>query len=168
MASRRSWVRIPSAPPNARKFRRTLGYFCAARACILMPYFFDFDSTNRILRCRLEGPVTDEELKDFYRRAAEYVSRTSPRAGVMDLSAVTAFDVSPETVRELAQSSPVMPNQELPRFVIAASPKVFGLARMFELEGQSTRPNLHVVQSMEAACVILRLEKLNFEPIEVN
>jgi hypothetical protein len=130
-----------------------------------MPNFFDFDATNRILRCRLEGPVTDEVLKNYYQLAAEYVSRTSPRAGIMDLSAVTAFDVSPESIRELAQSSPVMPNQELPRFVIAASPKVFGLARMFELEGQHTRPNLHVVQSMEAACVVLGIENLRFEPI---
>jgi hypothetical protein len=133
-----------------------------------MPYFFDFDATNRILRCRLEGRLTDEELKEFYRVSAEYVSRNPPRAAISDFSGVTAFDVSPETVRELARLSPIMPDPELPRFVIAVSPKMFGMARMFELEGQSTRPNLHVVQSMEAACVILGVQKLHFEPIEAN
>jgi hypothetical protein len=130
-----------------------------------MPYFFEFDSTNRVLRCRLQGRLADDELREFYRAAAEHVSRTTPRAAISDFSAVDAFDVSPETIRELARSSPVMSDPELPRFVIAVSPKIFGLARMFELEGQSTRPNLHVVQSLEAACAILGTKNLNFEPI---
>jgi hypothetical protein len=130
-----------------------------------MPYVFDFDSTNRVLRCRLEGCITDDELKAFYRASAEHVASTSPRAAISDFSAVDAFEVSPETIRELARSSPVMSNPELPRFVIAVSPKIFGMARMFELEGQSTRPNLHVVQSPEAACAILGIKNLHFEPI---
>ena len=135
---------------------------------VLMPYFFDFDATHRILRCRFEGRLTDEQLKEFYRVAAEYVSRYPLRAAISDFSAVTAFDVSPETIRELARMSPIIPDPELPRFVIAVSPKMFGMARMFELEGQSTRPNLHVVQSMEAACAILGVEKPHFEPTEAE
>jgi hypothetical protein len=130
-----------------------------------MPYSFDFDSTNRILRCRLEGRLTDDELREFYRVSVDYVARTSPRAAISDFSAVEAFDVSPETVRQLARSSPVIVDLELPRFVIAASPKMFGMARMFELEGQATRPNLHVVQSMDAVCVILGIKNPEFDPV---
>jgi hypothetical protein len=130
-----------------------------------MPYEFDFDKTNRILRCRLEGRITDDVLKDFYRDSVEYVAGTSPKAAISDFSAVDAFEVSPETVRQLARSSPVISDPELPRFVIAVSPKMFGMARMFELEGQTTRPNLHVVQSLEAVCVILGVLNPQFDPL---
>ncbi len=84
----------------------------------------------------------------------------------MDLSGITGIDVSPDTIRELAFSPPVMPNPEAPRFVIAAMPKAFGLARMFELEGQHTRPNLHVVRTLDDACAILGISNFHFEPIE--
>ena len=131
-----------------------------------MPYFFDFDSTNRILRCRLQGHLTDDELKEFHRASVDYVARTSPRSVIGDFSAVDAFDVSPDTVRQLARSSPILVDIELPRFVIAVSPKMFGMARMFELEGQSARPNLHVVQSLEAVCVILGIKDPHFDPIQ--
>ena len=47
---------------------------------------------------------------------------------------------------ELASLPPVIRDREALRFIIAPSPSIFGLARMFELHGQETRPNLHVVR----------------------
>ena len=46
--------------------------------------------------------------------------------------------------------------------VVGSNP--IGSTKLF---GNSEIPK-DVVQSMEAACVILRVEKLNFEPIEAN
>lgn len=133
-----------------------------------MPYQFDFDSTQRILRCRLEGVIADEELREYYRDAERYVVRTDPLAGILDMSGVTSLDVSPNTIRDLAKSPPAMPNPARPRIVIATSPPVFGVVRMFELQGQDTRPNLHVVRSEKEAFAILGIEKAKFEAIQTK
>ena len=130
-----------------------------------MPYHFEFDETNRILRCRFDGRVNDEALKEFYRLAAEYVAQTDPRAAIIDLSAVTSFEVSPETIRELAKSAPAMPDPSRPRCIVAPSPQIFGLARMFEIEGEVTRPNLHVVHTLEEAWAILGVQGFQFKPL---
>lgn len=130
-----------------------------------MPYHFEFDSTNRILRGQLDGRVTDEALKEFYRLAAEYVARTDPRAAVADLSAVTSFEVSPQTIRELALSAPALRDPSRLRCVVAPSPKIFGMARMFGIEGEVTRPNLHVVRTLEEAWAILGVHVPQFESL---
>jgi hypothetical protein len=130
-----------------------------------VPYHFEFDATNRILRCRFDGRVTDEALKECYRLAAEYVAQADPRAAIIDLSAVTSFEVSAETIRELARSAPVMPDPIRPRCVVAPSPKIFGLMRMFEIEGEVTHPNLHVVRTPEEAWAILGVQGSKFKPL---
>jgi hypothetical protein len=155
---------IPAANRSAANFSEILS--SAADCIALMPYFFELDPAHRILRCRVEGPVSDDLLRELYALVAEHADSASPRAGIMDFSGVSGLDVSPDTIRELALLPPAIPDMSLPRVVIAAAPKIFGMARMFELEGQVTRPNLHVVRSMEAACAILGVTELQFEPIE--
>lgn len=130
-----------------------------------MPYCFDFDSKYKILRCRFDGSVTDEDLKEFYRLAAEFVERTDPRGAITDFSAVSSFDVSPETIRELAKSAPCMPDTRGPRCVVAPSHEIFGMARMFELEGERTRVNLHIVRTQREAWALLGILEPQFEPV---
>ena len=36
-----------------------------------MPYQFDFDHTNQIARCRFEGQITDEDVRNYYTDAAK-------------------------------------------------------------------------------------------------
>ena len=133
-----------------------------------MPYQFEFDSTNQIFRARFEGRVTDEELKAYYQRGTEIVAQINPRAGIADFSAVTSFEVSTETVRGLAKLPPVMPGPAKPRFIVAPAPHLFGLARMFLIEGQETRPNNHVVRTMREACTILGVPEPQFEVIQIE
>jgi hypothetical protein len=130
-----------------------------------MPHQFDFDPIHRILRCRLTGRVTDEELQGYYQDIERYTAQTDPLAGIMDLSGVTSLEVSPKTIRELARLPPAMPNPARPRVLVAISPPVFGLARMFELHGQDTRPNLHVVRTEKEMFAILGIQGAKFEPI---
>jgi hypothetical protein len=131
-----------------------------------MPFLFDLDTANGVLRCRVEGRLTDGLLKDLYMRAADYVAKKPPRAGIMDFSGVTRLQVTTETIHLLAQAPPVLRDMNSPRFIIATAPKAFGMARMFELMGQHSRPNLHVVRSLEAACAILGVKELHFEPVQ--
>ncbi len=133
-----------------------------------MPYHFEFDSANRILRCRFEGQVTDEALREYYRLSEKYAALTAPRGGVLDMSAVTAFNVSPHVIRELASSPPAIADPSIPRCIVAASPEIYGMARMFELLGEDTRPNLHVVCTQEEALVILGAPEPKFEPIQLK
>ena len=128
-------------------------------------YYFEFDGPNRVLQATFTGQVTDEEVTTFYRMATEYVALLDPIAAVVDFSDVTSFEVRVQTIRQLAKSAPAMPEQSHPRVIVAASPHIFGMARMFEFEGESTRPNLHVVRTMEEAWAIIGIHEFKFEPI---
>jgi hypothetical protein len=129
---------------------------------------FDFDVTNSILRCRLSGRVTNGALRDFFRTGSEYAVRTHPRAGIVDLSEVASFEVSAETVQDLAKSAPVLRDPNLRRIVIAPSSEIYGMMRMFEIAGEETRPDLHVVRSEREAWAILVVQNPRFEPVDVK
>ena len=128
-----------------------------------MPYAFDFDSANRILRCRLSGEVNDEGLKDFFQAGSQHAIRIRPAAGVVDLSEVTSFEVSTPAIKALARSTPVLHNADLRRVVIAPSPGIYGMMRMFEMEGEATRPGLQVVRSEREAWAILAVRNPQFK-----
>ncbi len=133
-----------------------------------MPYSFDFDLANGILRCRLEGRVTDDVLRDFFRAGAAVALRTHPAAGVIDFSAVTSFEVSAEALREQSKIPPVFADPGLRRVVIAPSSDVYGMMRMFELEGEEVRPNIHVVRTEQQAWVILGVKAPTFTPLQTD
>jgi hypothetical protein len=131
-----------------------------------MPYLIEFDAKNRIIRGRFEGRVTDEELKEYYREMTKYVALTGPCAGITDFSAATSFEVSSNTLRELASLRPAMPDMNLPRFIVAPSPVIFGLSRLFQIAGEVTRPNNHVVSTADQAFAALGVLEPEFEPIQ--
>jgi hypothetical protein len=133
-----------------------------------MSYKFDFDSTNRILRCRFAGPVTAEEFTNYLRTVGRYVALTSPRGGVTDLSAVSTFDVSIDAIHRLAGVKPSVPRIDHPRVILTASDRTFWAARMFEIEAEAIRPNLHVVRTWNEAGAILGVRKFHFEPIQTK
>ena len=97
-----------------------------------MPYTFDFDWRNRIVRVRLHGRVTDSELREIYREGFRINFKSQPAAGLMDVSEITSVEVSAATVRELAKASPITLQESLPRVIIAPSAKAYALARLFE------------------------------------
>jgi hypothetical protein len=133
-----------------------------------MAHHFDFDPLNRLLRCKFSATVTDVEVKTCYAELGDLAKSLEPNGGVVDLSDVTSFEVSVKTVRELARREPAIPNPSRSRIIAAVSPHIFGLARIFELEGETTRPNLHVVHTEREAWAILGVKEPRFEPIPVR
>jgi hypothetical protein len=131
-----------------------------------MPYLFEFDSVHRVFRCRMSGRVTDEELQQYYKTAARYIERTNPLGAILDFTAVTSFEVSSATIKSIAHSPPNLPDPLVPRFLVAPSTHVYGMARMFQMLGEGTRPNLHVVRSLAEAQAALRIGGEDFKPIE--
>ncbi len=130
-----------------------------------MAFQFEFDSTNRILRCRFSGQVADEELIAFYRMAVLLVGSLDPLAGIIDFSAVAVFEATPQKIQELAAFPPAMPKPDRPRVIVAPSDSVFGMMRMFGIEAEATRPNLHVVRSAKEGWAILGLKEPEFNSI---
>ena len=127
---------------------------------------FDFDLTNRVIRGRSDGVVTDETVKEYYAIMSKYGRLNPTYSSISDPSAVTFIAVSSRTILELAKSPPAIPNPDIPRCIVAGSPSMFSVARMFEFEGGATRPNLHVVRSEREAFAILGIKKARFGSVE--
>jgi hypothetical protein len=136
-----------------------------------MPHRFEFDVTNKVLLARLEGHVTEQEFETFYNTIPLYVATIKPLSAIADLSGVTRFDVRKEKIRGFAFAPPAFRNPKQPRVVVAPSPAIFGLARMFQALGEETRPLLTIVHSLEEAYQHLNVHLPRFEilgPIETE
>jgi len=128
---------------------------------------FEFDSANKILLMRFEGPLTDESVPGFYREIREYAIATDASAGIWDFSSATEFALSTDFIFHLARLDPAMPDAATrPRFIVVPLTFGFGLMRMFQIAGSHTRPLLHVVHSMDEALAALGVQSPHFEPLE--
>ena len=132
-----------------------------------MAFSFDFDPIHQIFRSTFSGKVGDEDLLNHQRMAAPLITSLDPRFAIINLSAANPFEATPEGVRALAKLPPVMPKMDRPRVVIAPTDYKFGIARIFEIEGETSRPSLHVVRSEREAWAILGVEmkEVQFRPI---
>ncbi len=131
-----------------------------------MPCSFDIDWKHRIIRCRLHGHVTDNDLRQLYTTGYKLVFRTQPVASIVDGTDGHSFEITPGMIRELAKAAPVLPEPNVCRVIVAPSPDFYGMARMFEIQGEATRQNLHVVRSEKEALAILAVQNLRFEPLD--
>lgn len=129
-----------------------------------MPFVIEFDARNNILRARLEGRVTDDVLLDCYAAMARGVASHPACRGIADVSGVAEFSVSSAVVRQLAQASPAIPEPRM-RVFVAPQLHIFGMARMFQMLSEETRPNLHIVRSMDEAYRLLQVEAAEFSPV---
>jgi hypothetical protein len=124
----------------------------------------EFDATNNILRVTLEGQLTDAILLEAYATAARYVAGHAPCYGIFDASGLTKFEVSSDTVRELARSSPIIPAGYM-RVFVAPLDSVYGMARMFQILGELTRPDFHIVRTTDEAYRLLRVKSPQFSRV---
>jgi hypothetical protein len=137
-----------------------------ARPEIPNHFRFEFDFTNKLLLARFEGIATDESMAAFYRAMRKYAAATDPRAGIVDLSSITQVELSADLIRDLARQEPAMPEADRPRILVAPKASVYGVARMFQLLGEKTRPLLEVVHTMDEALVALGVSSPRFEPLD--
>jgi hypothetical protein len=131
-----------------------------------MGYRVEFDPVNKILLGRLDGRLTDESLAEFYEAARKYSTATDPNVGIVDLSPVTEVEVSAEFLRGLAQQVPAMPHATRPRIIVAPKTHLYGLFRMFQIVGESERPLLTVVRTLDEAFAAVGVQSPHFEPLD--
>jgi hypothetical protein len=126
----------------------------------------DFDAKNNILRGTLEGRMTGAILLDFYATAKKYMASHPPCRGILDFSRVTDFEVSPDAIRQVAASPPALPAGYM-RVLVIPQIFIYGLARMFQILGEKTRPELQVVRSMDEAYHLLGVDSPEFYPVSL-
>ena len=130
-----------------------------------MPYHFEFDARNKVLRARFRGTLTNELLSEFYNQIEAFVRYTKPTSGITDFSEVTYFDASAGTVRHLAQGPPAAKSPIKHRVIVAVTPHQYAMSRMFHILGEETRPGLKVVRSLEEAYAVLDVKDPLFKKI---
>jgi hypothetical protein len=90
---------------------------------------------------------------------------TDARAGIFDFSSVTEVALSTAYLQKLARDEPAMIDAtRRPRIIVAPTALMFGLSRMFQMLGESTRPLLEVVRTLDAALAALGIQSPSFEP----
>jgi len=136
-----------------------------SRHGVPVTYRFEHDAANGILCLSYIGQISDELIRKAYKATPEAVLKTNPRGMIIDLSEVTAFDVSSQTIHELAAYQPTVKNPLVPRIIVAPTPYLFGMSRMFQLLGEHTRPMLQVVSSTNEAYAQLDVVKPKFGPL---
>ena len=130
-----------------------------------MAYGFELDAVHRVLLVRFTGEVSEQRIGRFYDEAGTQIERISPRAAIFDFTAVASFDVSSASIRNLAAASPLIPDAACPRVVVAPATHIFGMSRMFQILGGSSRPSLKVVHSMAEALAAIGLDQPDFKPL---
>jgi hypothetical protein len=124
----------------------------------------EIDDANKLVRLSLEGVETDQDLlaaQDALRSCWEHCG---PWNCIVDSTGVTDIPFLSETVRTVAYRPPVV-SVDCLLVIVAPTEAEFGLARMFELLSQDTRPNVRVVHSMEEALDMVEVKSPNFLPI---
>jgi hypothetical protein len=129
-----------------------------------MGFVLDLDVRNNILRVTLEGSVADAILLDAYATTARYAESHAPCRGIWEVSEVTEFEVSSDVIRRLAGSSPIIRSGYM-RVVVAPQDFLYGMMRMFQILGEGTRPDLHVVRTLDEAYRLLQVESPEFGPV---
>ncbi|MEP6730844.1 MAG: hypothetical protein ABJE10_09405 [bacterium] len=94
-----------------------------------MPESFDIDPTRELVICRVWGTLSNEDVREHYRRLAADPHFDPAYRQLADLREVTEFSVDSNTLEEIARAQIFARGTR--RAFIAPSGIAFGLARMF-------------------------------------
>ncbi|MGA8273197.1 MAG: hypothetical protein WB919_16665 [Candidatus Sulfotelmatobacter sp.] len=130
-----------------------------------MAIVVDFDAKNNILRGSIEGRMSGALLLQYYAAAAKYMATHPPCRGILDFTGVSEFEVSTHAIREVAAAPPAFPDGYM-RVLVIPRDYIYGLARMFQILGEKTRPDLYVVRTMDEAYRLLKVESPEFHPVD--
>jgi hypothetical protein len=129
-------------------------------------FVVEFDARNNILRVTFEGHLTDAVAFDCAETAARWAASHPRFRGIVDLSRVTKYDVSPESIRRLARTPPSPSPAAYTLVIVAPKEHHYGMSRMFQSLSEGTRPNQHVVHTMDEAYRLLQVESPAFGPAD--
>jgi hypothetical protein len=129
-----------------------------------MGFVMEFDAENKLLRVTVTGQVTNEILLDAYATVAKYVATHGPCRAITDVSGVTKSKVSSNAILSLTRSAPAIPKGYI-RVMVVPQDYIYGMMRMFQILSELTRPDFHVVRTIDEAYRLLQVESPEFVPI---
>jgi len=100
----------------------------------------------------------------YHEMGVNFTASHPPCRGIWDLSHVTDFTVSGAGIPELAARPSIIAAGYV-RVIVAPLDLLFGMARMFQLLSDDTRPELQVVRTMDEAYRLLSVETPEFSPV---
>jgi hypothetical protein len=127
-------------------------------------HYFEFDFRNRILLVVLEGEVESKEITSVNDDIRKHVESFSPLGGISDFTEVKSFKVPSHAMRAAALEPSPYP-EETPRFIVAPTDYLFGMARMYELIANRPGGKLRVVRSRQEALAALGVKEPRFERV---
>jgi hypothetical protein len=131
-------------------------------------FVVDFDATNNILRITMDGHITDSVALSCAKSVGRYAASHQGFRGIVDLSKVTKYDVSPEVIRQFARTPPNVSAEAYALVIVAPREHPYGMSRMFQLLSETTRPNQHVVRTMDEAFDLLQVKSATFVPVDLS
>ena len=126
-----------------------------------MPCDFEIDTVYRLVRTRLWGMVTSDEVMEHRRRLLADPAFRDGYSQLIDMRDMTGTTVTGDEIRQLAESSPFAPGAR--RATVAPLDVNFGLARMFGSFRESHSPGeqFRVFRKLEDAMEWLKLPGAN-------
>ncbi len=120
-----------------------------------------YERRHHILLVSFEGVVTDEILKEGYQHMRRWFDAHGPCGNISDFTAVTDFKVTGRFIRYLASNTPLVPGDFL-RVIVAPRDDVYGMARMFEMQGADMGNRVDIVRSFADALALAGLVNPSF------
>jgi hypothetical protein len=110
----------------------------------------DLDPAARVVRVTVDGVLTDQLLLETYSILRQVVSGNGPYSGIFDFSHVAEDCVSSEGIKLLAGEALTILSGRL-RVVVAGTPSLHALFRMYEMNRDGMHEDLQVVGSVDEA-----------------
>jgi hypothetical protein len=130
-----------------------------------VPTILHFDTKNNVLCHSYQGRLTDAALIEGYTKAISYLAIHPHNRIITDFSEVTSVEVSSQTIRTLAAIPSKIP-AGCERIFVVPQNALYGLARMFQILVEKSRPNLNVVRSMAEAHRLMSIESVEFSSVD--
>lgn len=111
--------------------------------------------------------VTKATLLAAYDAAEHFIAAEGPCRGIVDFSAVENAVISAEDLRAISRRPAAFP-AGVPRVFVAPRPRVYGMARMYQIIRDDLASDLDVVHTLEEAYALLGLESPDFKTIDAN
>ena len=121
-----------------------------------MAYSYRIDADRRFVLTRAWGTLASGDIAQHRVRLRADPAFDAEYSQLVDLRAVTEVEATPEEIAFLARDPLFAAGAR--RAIVAASPAVFGLARMFGTYAESAEQNVHVFADMDKACAWLDLD----------
>lgn len=122
-----------------------------------MPASVTVDVKKRIIYCSFEGKLNDSDFLAHREVLKSHPDFNREFSEILDFSDVTELRVTVGFINSWAKSSSLYsPGSK--HAVVAPHDLTFGVARLYQMLAQDTRPNLAVVRSMAEARIFVGIE----------